>query len=465
MKVFKYKKGFATNSSSSHSIISVKDVGLIKNVKTDEYSDFGWNFFTLADEPSKKEYFGILLETALKSAGFSNKMVEDMLGDFMPSESSHIDHQSNYIAKFSNMPRDDVKYFVDAIKAFALKESTIVLGGNDNTYYNHPLANLADEEETHLVDALQEAHYTYGDMRIYESDKGKYFTLFNDLTGSKLRFGFGEDPTNAYHPELVDIKITDYCPFGCEFCYQGSTTKGQHSDWDFSKVAKALHEGGTLEVAIGGGEPTMHPNFVQILRDFRENKVIPNFTTKNLAWLKGEDAEEILELAGAFAYSVSSVKELNKLQSAVLEYGGFDTPIAVHYVMGTSSTEELIEILKQCRDYEFHVTLLGYKTNGRGDLFKPIQQDGILEIISSLSEKNSIGTVSMDTVLAHEIRDKLEAAGINKASYETQDGKFSMYLDAVGGFIAPASYGSMEQKVLCTDSSFGQAIVDNYKEF
>lgn len=52
--------------------------------------------------------------------------------------------------------------------------------------------------------------------------------FFDRRNGTKLRFAIGKYE-KASKPELVDIKISDYCSYGCSWCYQGSTTLGQHS--------------------------------------------------------------------------------------------------------------------------------------------------------------------------------------------------------------------------------------------
>lgn len=53
-----------------------------------------------------------------------------------------------------------------------------------------------------------------------------FFTEFDTVTGNKRRYRFGDNaevPTKATAPELLDIKITDYCPFGCAFCAPADT--------------------------------------------------------------------------------------------------------------------------------------------------------------------------------------------------------------------------------------------------
>ena len=111
-----------------------------------------------------------------------------------------------------------------------------------------------------------------------------HWVVFNRGTGAKVRLTFTTCPPGPYQdnpvtedtlkarkflkgpqvevtkaaaPELVDIKITDYCPFGCKYCYQGSTAKGTHAKTDtINTLSYALGRMHVFEVALGGGEPT-----------------------------------------------------------------------------------------------------------------------------------------------------------------------------------------------------------------
>ena len=56
-------------------------------------------------------------------------------------------------------------------------------------------------------------------------------SLFDRSNGTKVRFAIGPY-TKAKRPELVDIKITDFCPAMCPACYMGSTPSGEHSSME-----------------------------------------------------------------------------------------------------------------------------------------------------------------------------------------------------------------------------------------
>lgn len=80
-------------------------------------------------------------------------------------------------------------------------------------------------------------------------------------------------------PELVDVSITSRCSFACPNCYQDSRAGGE--DGAVRLVEQMLQGFETVpyQIAIGGGEPTLHPDFPYILRRARQLGTIPNYTT------------------------------------------------------------------------------------------------------------------------------------------------------------------------------------------
>ncbi|MFT4343916.1 MAG: radical SAM protein [Candidatus Woesearchaeota archaeon] len=81
-------------------------------------------------------------------------------------------------------------------------------------------------------------------------------------------------------PRLTDLRIdlTSYCNEACVFCpfhgFDEEIKKGQFIDGDyFIKVAQDLnHQGFNINTRfVGSGEPTLHPDFIRILKSFKEN--------------------------------------------------------------------------------------------------------------------------------------------------------------------------------------------------
>ncbi len=64
-------------------------------------------------------------------------------------------------------------------------------------------------------------------------------------------------------PRTVSIAITDECDFSCSYCYVSLRDRYLSKD-EIIFFCKELDKYGTLDVAFGGGEPTLHPDLHEI---------------------------------------------------------------------------------------------------------------------------------------------------------------------------------------------------------
>lgn len=92
---------------------------------------------------------------------------------------------------------------------------------------------------------------------------------FNTNTHYGCPYDCGLCPDHEQHSCLTVIEITDRCNLTCPTCYAGSSpTYGRHRTFD--EVKQMLdtivrNEGEPDVVQISGGEPTLHPQFFEIL--------------------------------------------------------------------------------------------------------------------------------------------------------------------------------------------------------
>jgi len=443
LTIHKVRLGLATNSSSTHSLIL-----LPAGARDDAaHGQFGWDFFTAGSRERKMRYLACQLRSSLMQVtndDMAHTVAQAWTGiELAPHDdySDYVDHQSSWTLPLDWDAKGVDREFFDELKAFLMRDDVVVLGGNDNTEDSHP---LDDGGAGRLAVPIEESCRDLVCRR-----DGDHWTLFDRATGTKLRMSFAEgravEPEKAATPELVDVKITDYCPYGCDFCYQDSTPEGRHAPMDrIQRLALAMWEMRVFEVAIGGGEPTLHPDFVEILKTFRASGIVPNFTTKNLAWLNDNSLRpKILEHAGAFAYSVERWDDVEKLASLRDVYEIPDRQLNCQYVMGTSSTADLRVLLREAKARHIRVTLLGYKENGRGADFKPRDYSDWVQVLKEVHEEDGWGLkVGIDTALAAEFQSQLGDLGVPRWCYEVLEGKFSMYVDAVAWKTARSSYGS-----------------------
>jgi hypothetical protein len=431
MRIHNLRFGLATNSSSTHSLIFAKGAR-----DKDADGSFGWDYFTAASKQAKRLYAALVLKSNLRLPDDATAAVVKAWADAEPGGDDYIDHQSVYVLPQDWEGRCADREFFDDFLAFMMREDVVVLGGNDNTDAAHPL----DNGSAFVLPLDRDGGGTW----VARKDQAGYWTCFSRETGAKIRFSFDDlaaAPTKASVPELVDIKITDHCNFGCDFCYQGSTPEGKHADrgW-IDSLAYALGKMRVFEVAIGGGEPTLHPQFADILHAFRHAGVVPNFTTKSLAWLrKPKEWVPILSSAGAFAYSVGAASDVRRLAILLDDNGISPARASVQYVMGSTPLDELASIIKAAGKDHLRVTLLGYKTNGRGAQFRPHDYSGWLPVVQKARDKHWTA-IGIDTALAADFGPQLKKAGVDSLYYTTQEGKFSAYIDAVEKKIGPSSY-------------------------
>ena len=65
---------------------------------------------------------------------------------------------------------------------------------------------------------------------LYTYKNGNYnVKIYED--GTKIRMT-EDDYFKAEFPENIDIKISDKCDMGCEFCHEGSTLNGNNSNFN-----------------------------------------------------------------------------------------------------------------------------------------------------------------------------------------------------------------------------------------
>jgi Radical SAM superfamily len=480
MFVHNVRYGFATNSSSTHSIVLLqKDTRVSDDI---EEGCFGWDFFTCASEEAKRLY---LAQTVASNFSHLYKMPAEEANIIATKWcgveadlEGYIDHQSLITlptkAHFDHYTiRKD--FFEDLMK-FILRPDIAVLGGNDNSEDTHPL--IASGNATNLLQhrywdeiavgspTLKLLREGYGEnVRARYDQTGQFWTMFNTTTGTKVRFSFVADANSekSEAPELIDIKITDYCKKGCYYCYQGSVPSGKHaSKEDLRYLSYALADLEVFEVALGGGEPTEHPDLLEIITDFHYAGMVVNLTTRNVDWIVA-NYKALEGRVGAIGLSVDScsglVDSLSKLTAAIpqLNWDGH-LKLSVQIVVGSCSKADLVSILETCRTFHITVVLLGWKYTHRGAKGpkEEIDLPSVLDMFWGPAESNHKHSfkyapkkeayipwrgpsISFDTTLVNQTKEWLEK-NANKWNFTTREGAHSMYIDCVNGTMHRSSY-------------------------
>lgn len=448
------RMGYATNSSSTHSIV----FGLQGQEDILPEDDcFGWENFLLVSNEAKARYLATVLYNAI-SDKIGPEMAKAVIADWCKTsinESAYIDHQSLMglpvdRLRLGNYSRDgsyQISHeFFKELYDYYMRSDLSISGGNDNDYDG----TYYENRQPHKVPTE-----TINDNWVCRKD-GDWWVIMNRYSGVKIRLSFKDNPepkkyTKSTLPELYDLKLTDWCQFGCQYCYQGSTKDGKHAEWDhIHNYVNAMGDQGLLELAIGGGEPTSHPHFSDLLRLCRQNGIIANFTTRSMEWFRNKEAVELVnDSVGRFAYSVDSASQMFKIATLLTESGvDLDgeykghSPIRLsfQYVMGVGSSIQFRDILAAAGILKCDLTLLGFKTTGRGGSYKKKDDSYWLDMVRKHKETYYGARIGIDTTLAQQYEKELLEDENLKTLITTKEGTFSMYIDAVANKAGPSSY-------------------------
>ena len=119
-------------------------------------------------------------------------------------------------------------------------------------------------------------------------------------------------------PETVHLAITHRCNKSCPWCYVDPVAE----EMTTGEVKAIIHEMAEMKVfqlAIGGGEPFLRDDLMEIVRCARQNGIIPNITTngslithQNAARLSGWVGQIQVSVYGHVDRAVGTIKLLKK---------------------------------------------------------------------------------------------------------------------------------------------------------
>lgn len=466
MKIGKIRiAGFDYNSSSCHSVVLIKGNEL---PTTDEFDDnseqgnsYGWNDFRLCTKGGKLSYLAAILGEAVRQRSLPPDYLDyyaQWVSETELDPKSEIDHASciSLPAYYDNRTYINKEFF-DEFKEYLTRENVVIYGGNDNVseaewealYRNHDSKkyDISTDSSAPLYEMMEG-----GDDLISRKDAVyNYWTVMNTRFGTKVNLAFNDaaDLTKASIPESVDLCITHKCPYGCSFCYMDSKPNGEHASLaEIKKLIDTLAKLQVFEVAFGGGEPTLHPNFNEIIRYTYSKGIVPNFTTRNVRWFTdNENVKLFRECAGGCAISVSDWKEAREaivmikyLQCFCTQDKGIHRDVTVQVIDGRLDTS----VLSKIKDSGVGVVLLGFKNTGRARnvvKWRHVPYKDVMEL-------NICG---IDSVYYAEHKEEINKAFEEEYGAEyykeylnhivnAKEGVYTMFIDAVTGKMGPYSF-------------------------
>ena len=182
-------------------------------------------------------------------------------------------------------------------------------------------------------------------MKVRFEANAAYCYFFDYSTGRSVTMGDSEKMQIAKGPNLLDVSITNRCNRCCDFCYRQSKYEGDDiSIEDYKVIIENAQKCGVQQIAIGGGEPTLHPNFCEILEMTRRNGIVPNYSTNghNLT-------QKVLRCTqkncGAIAISV--YEYIDQYETIVSKIKQYNIKTNLHIILRADKLASYISFLKK----------------------------------------------------------------------------------------------------------------------
>jgi len=129
---------------------------------------------------------------------------------------------------------------------------------------------------------------------------------FNGKT-IRIQLDSSKPITDLEYPEFYDIKLTNKCNGKCSFCYQDSTKNSK--DYEAIKTLNKFFGSMSknekpFQIAYGGGEPTLHYQFHEVMKLTRKHDISPNYTTNGM-FIDTKDFSNILNTTKKYCEGVA----------------------------------------------------------------------------------------------------------------------------------------------------------------
>lgn len=266
-------------------------------------------------------------------------------------------------------------------------------------------------------------------------DKNYRGIYFNGKT-MRIALNPKEPIQDLDYPEFMDIKLNSVCNGGCSYCYQDSTESCGDGADSLDKLIKFFSSMDSnqkpFQIAYGGGEPTLNPNFCEIMRMTREDfDIAPNYTTNGLflSQMSHDKAIEVLEATKKYCEGVAitchdHLYEQWELAAKVFTESGIFTNLHI-IINDEESVDEFLYIYRKWKGKIKYFVLLPLIADGRAsdaDISKDYEY--LFSCIKELKLEDEISDIAFGAMFHPYLHDK---QFLNLSLYEPEI--MSKYLD------------------------------------
>lgn len=247
----------------------------------------------------------------------------------------------------------------------------------------------------------------YKNIRNYNK-KSEYPKITNTETLYGCPYDCGLCPDHEQHSCLTIVEVTDRCNLTCPTCYAGSSpTHSRHRTLEEVKAmidTVVRNEGEPDVLQISGGEPTLHPQFFEIL-DYAKTQPIKHIMVNTNGIRIAKDEGFAKQLAG-YMPDFEIYLQFDSFKPEVLEK-----------IRGKDLTDVRAKALEELNKYNLSTTLVVTLEKGsnddeigkiiefglqqpcvRGITFQPTQIAGRLDNFSSTTNRLTLTEVRNEII-------------------------------------------------------------------
>ncbi len=460
-----FRKGLATNSSSTHSIIYRNDNELFEDLDIFETNFYGRFTRTIAASRAAK------IKYVLADIMYNEPLVEIMsqyypeMKQYFPliKEAMETDNDDETFGMYyrGNLYfKDNLEVSIKYLRMIIDDPDIIIIGGSDESDFvydkceNHvecPDPDSISYGKYHSVapGVNKNGNYWFGYGDTYDSfnkSEAGYNPIKNSSFG-RIRFATRNDqPLVPEYPELIDLKITNKCGNMCKFCFMGSNMDGSHADINHLKyIINQLGDtyDGTfhrVEFSIGGGDVLLYPQLDELFSFMRKNGHIINVTIKASDVMRLLDDDYKIETFRKYVSGIGvSVVDASDVDNIIALKGALTgKDVVAHLIPEYLGFDKTIEIVNRIDTASVYISklYLGFKQMGRAKDMKytVFRGDQLDKMFSGCR------TVRVDTAFANRYMWYIKDNFSYKNTITLLEGEFSMYIDGVEEKAYKSSY-------------------------
>lgn len=443
-----FRKGLATNSSSTHSVIYQDRNNVLEDLNAFKTSYERFDCIIAATREAKIKYI------------MANIIYCDELVKLLEVKYPEIKQYYPLIKEY--IENEDYEHFCNGDRG--------LLYTCDNLIFSYDyLCNIIDNDDICIVGGSDETDFFYDTISGHENitftsyklnyktknekdnygliKNGNYYIGYDTWNFGKVRFCVTKDNKPIpKSPELIDLLITKKCAHNCKFCYNNSTINGREADFEKLKyIINSLDI--RTELSIGGGNILTYSKLKKLFKYIKDKGHIINIT------INADDLDDVIknkEIIDKYVdgIGISVLNEENHIDNFIRISKFFrDKFISCHLIpelLGFDKTKNIIanvekEISKLSYDYNIFIKhsilFLGFKNIGRAQDIVPYTFSD-----EELKELFGIGyCYSVDTSFMNKYKSYIDN-NYDNITFTGKEGEYSMFIDGVENKAYISSY-------------------------